>query len=136
MLRRLGPLLRRNVTTMSRKPPAEPLVVVLGSTGTGKSDLAVELATRLNGEIINADAMQLYNGLPIITNKSQLKNSVVFLIIFLDIFLWMSNHGMLMISRGKRLEQYERFVAETVAHSRRWFTVLCRPHTLQRGYSG
>ncbi|KAF5671367.1 tRNA dimethylallyltransferase [Fusarium circinatum] len=54
---------------MSTKPPAEPLVVVLGSTGTGKSDLAVELATRLNGEIINADAMQLYNGLPIITNK-------------------------------------------------------------------
>ncbi|KAF4490230.1 tRNA dimethylallyltransferase [Fusarium agapanthi] len=54
---------------MSRKPPAEPLVVVLGSTGTGKSDLAVELATQLNGEIINADAMQLYNGLPIITNK-------------------------------------------------------------------
>ncbi|KAF5011115.1 hypothetical protein FDECE_2765 [Fusarium decemcellulare] len=53
----------------TRKPPAEPLVVVLGSTGTGKSDLAVELATRLNGEIINADAMQLYNGLPIITNK-------------------------------------------------------------------
>ncbi|KPM40798.1 hypothetical protein AK830_g5741 [Neonectria ditissima] len=52
-----------------RKPPAEPLVVVLGSTGTGKSELAVELATRLNGEIINADAMQLYNGLPIITNK-------------------------------------------------------------------
>ncbi|KAF4983677.1 hypothetical protein FZEAL_964 [Fusarium zealandicum] len=53
----------------SKKPPAEPLVVVLGSTGTGKSELAVELATRLNGEIINADAMQLYNGLPIITNK-------------------------------------------------------------------
>ncbi|KAF4970818.1 hypothetical protein FSARC_2184 [Fusarium sarcochroum] len=53
----------------TRKPPAEALVVVLGSTGTGKSDLAVELATQLNGEIINADAMQLYNGLPIITNK-------------------------------------------------------------------
>ncbi|KAF5668133.1 trna dimethylallyltransferase [Fusarium heterosporum] len=54
---------------MSMNKPREPLVVVLGSTGTGKSDLAVELATRLNGEIINADAMQLYNGLPIITNK-------------------------------------------------------------------
>ncbi|KAF4998260.1 hypothetical protein FGRMN_3309 [Fusarium graminum] len=54
---------------MSINKPREPLVVVLGSTGTGKSDLAVELATRLNGEIINADAMQLYNGLPIITNK-------------------------------------------------------------------
>ncbi|KAM6518778.1 tRNA dimethylallyltransferase, mitochondrial [Fusarium solani] len=70
MLRRMGHLLRRNVATMATsKPPAEPLVVVLGSTGTGKSELAVELATRLNGEIINADAMQLYNGLPIITNK-------------------------------------------------------------------
>ncbi|CEF85538.1 unnamed protein product [Fusarium graminearum] len=60
----------------TRKPPVAPLVVVLGSTGTGKSDaslklysLAVELATKLDGEIINADAMQLYNGLPIITNK-------------------------------------------------------------------
>lgn len=31
--------------------------------------LAVELATRYRGEIINADAMQLYKGLPIITNK-------------------------------------------------------------------
>ncbi|CAM1507868.1 Fc.00g047160.m01.CDS01 [Cosmosporella sp. VM-42] len=53
----------------ARKSPAEPLIVVLGSTGTGKSDLAVELATRLKGEIINADAMQLYDGLPVITNK-------------------------------------------------------------------
>lgn len=31
--------------------------------------LAVELALALNGEIINADAMQMYRGLPIITNK-------------------------------------------------------------------
>ncbi|KAL7934144.1 tRNA isopentenyltransferase [Trichoderma chlorosporum] len=53
----------------ARKAPAEPLLVILGSTGTGKSELAVELATRFNGEIINSDAMQLYDGLPIITNK-------------------------------------------------------------------
>ncbi|UNI19599.1 tRNA dimethylallyltransferase [Purpureocillium takamizusanense] len=70
MLRCLGPrLLRRNVATMSARKPAKPLLVVLGSTGTGKSDLAVELAMRFNGEVINADAMQLYRGLPIITNK-------------------------------------------------------------------
>ncbi|PHH62628.1 hypothetical protein CDD81_6862 [Ophiocordyceps australis] len=31
--------------------------------------LAVELATRFNGEIINADAMQMYRGVPILTNK-------------------------------------------------------------------
>ncbi|EAA29598.2 tRNA isopentenyltransferase [Neurospora crassa] len=48
---------------------ADPLVVIYGSTGTGKSDLAVELATRFNGEIINVDAMQMYRGLPIITNQ-------------------------------------------------------------------
>ncbi|RYP01448.1 hypothetical protein DL764_006218 [Monosporascus ibericus] len=49
--------------------PLEPLVAVMGSTGTGKSDLAVDLALRFNGEIINADAMQMYRGLPVITNQ-------------------------------------------------------------------
>jgi tRNA dimethylallyltransferase len=33
------------------------------------SQLAVEIARKYNGEIINGDAMQLYQGLPIITNK-------------------------------------------------------------------
>ncbi|KAH8149842.1 uncharacterized protein LAJ45_05994 [Morchella importuna] len=46
-----------------------PLITVIGATGTGKSNLAVDLALALNGEIINADAMQMYAGLPIITNK-------------------------------------------------------------------
>ncbi|PGH13183.1 tRNA dimethylallyltransferase [Polytolypa hystricis UAMH7299] len=47
----------------------EPLIAVIGATGTGKSKLAVDLATRFNGEIINGDAMQMYRGLPIITNQ-------------------------------------------------------------------
>ncbi|KAK4164948.1 IPP transferase-domain-containing protein [Cladorrhinum sp. PSN259] len=47
----------------------KPLIIIYGSTGTGKSDLAVELARRFNGEVINADAMQMYKGLPVITNK-------------------------------------------------------------------
>ncbi|KAF8427422.1 IPP transferase-domain-containing protein [Tirmania nivea] len=46
-----------------------PLITVVGATGTGKSQLAVDLARSFNGEIINADAMQMYDGLPIITNK-------------------------------------------------------------------
>jgi tRNA dimethylallyltransferase len=54
---------------MSRQPPSKPLIVVIGATGTGKSQLAVDIASRHNGEIINADAMQMYHGLPIITNK-------------------------------------------------------------------
>lgn len=45
------------------------LILILGPTGTGKSALSLSLATHLNAEIINCDAMQLYRGLPIITNK-------------------------------------------------------------------
>ncbi|KAG9204308.1 hypothetical protein G6514_001382 [Epicoccum nigrum] len=49
--------------------PKQPLIAIVGATGTGKSDLAVEIARKFNGEIINGDAMQLYHGLPVITNK-------------------------------------------------------------------
>lgn len=45
------------------------VVVVLGSTGTGKSKLAIDLAKELDGEVINADSLQVYRGLDIITNK-------------------------------------------------------------------
>jgi tRNA dimethylallyltransferase len=43
--------------------------VVAGPTGTGKSDLALDLAERLDGEIVNADSMQLYRGMDIGTAK-------------------------------------------------------------------
>lgn len=46
-----------------------PLVVIVGTTGVGKSDLAVHLARYLNGEVINGDSMQVYTGLNVITNK-------------------------------------------------------------------
>ena len=41
----------------------------MGATATGKSDLAVELALRLDGEVVNADSMQLYRGMDIGTAK-------------------------------------------------------------------
>ncbi|MGH4012546.1 MAG: tRNA (adenosine(37)-N6)-dimethylallyltransferase MiaA [Pseudonocardiaceae bacterium] len=44
-------------------------MAVVGPTATGKSDLAVELAARLGGEVVNADAMQLYRGMDIGTAK-------------------------------------------------------------------
>lgn len=44
-------------------------VAVIGPTATGKSDLALELAERLGGEIVNIDAMQLYRGMDIGTAK-------------------------------------------------------------------
>ncbi|KAM4045931.1 tRNA dimethylallyltransferase isoform 2-T2 [Anomaloglossus baeobatrachus] len=46
-----------------------PLVVILGATGTGKSNLALQLGRGLGGEVISADSMQVYQGLDIITNK-------------------------------------------------------------------
>jgi tRNA dimethylallyltransferase len=45
------------------------VIAVVGPTATGKSDLAVALAQRLGGEVINADSMQLYIGMDIGTAK-------------------------------------------------------------------
>ncbi len=45
------------------------LIIVAGPTGTGKSEIAVELALKLNGEIISADSMQIYKGMDIGTFK-------------------------------------------------------------------
>ena len=45
------------------------VVAVVGPTATGKSDIAVQLARRLGGEVVNADAMQLYRGMDIGTAK-------------------------------------------------------------------
>jgi tRNA dimethylallyltransferase len=46
-----------------------PVIAVVGPTGSGKSDLAVSLALELEGEVINADAMQFYRGMDIGTAK-------------------------------------------------------------------
>jgi len=49
-----------------------PLIIICGATATGKSDLALEVAEKFNGEIINADSMQLYRGMDIGTAKLSL----------------------------------------------------------------
>lgn len=46
-----------------------PLLAIVGPTATGKSDLAVSLARRVDGAIVNADAFQLYRGMDIGTAK-------------------------------------------------------------------
>jgi tRNA dimethylallyltransferase len=45
------------------------VVAVVGPTATGKSELAIALAERIRGEVINADSMQLYRGMDIGTAK-------------------------------------------------------------------
>ncbi|RSN13984.1 tRNA (adenosine(37)-N6)-dimethylallyltransferase MiaA [Streptomyces sp. WAC 05977] len=48
-------------------------VAVVGPTATGKTALAVELALTLGGEVVNADALQLYRGMDIGTAKATLE---------------------------------------------------------------
>jgi tRNA dimethylallyltransferase len=44
-------------------------IAIVGPTGTGKSALALDVAERVGGEVVNADAMQLYRGMDIGTAK-------------------------------------------------------------------
>ena len=52
--------------TEQKKPP---LIVILGPTAVGKTSLSIELAKRLNGEIVSADSRLLYRGMDIGTAK-------------------------------------------------------------------
>ena len=47
----------------------QPVVAVVGPTASGKSDLGVDLAVSLGGEVVNADSMQLYRGMDVGTAK-------------------------------------------------------------------
>ena len=60
---------RRTADVSGLRWPKEKVVVVMGATGSGKSRLSVDLATRFPAEIVNSDKMQVYKGLEIATNK-------------------------------------------------------------------
>jgi tRNA dimethylallyltransferase len=51
-----------------------PLVVIIGPTAVGKTDLAIQLASSLNGEIISADSRLFYRGMNIGTAKPTLED--------------------------------------------------------------
>lgn len=54
---------------MSSSDAREPLLVIVGPTATGKTDLAIALAERENGEIVSADSVQVYRGFDIGSGK-------------------------------------------------------------------
>jgi tRNA dimethylallyltransferase len=60
---------RPQAVTGSREPPL--VVAIFGPTASGKSAVAEALADRLPTEIVSADAMQAYRGLPILTNQPE-----------------------------------------------------------------
>lgn len=57
------------MTTAEAGRPALPVLAVVGPTATGKSDLGLALAERFGGEVVNADASQLYRGMDVGTAK-------------------------------------------------------------------
>ena len=50
------------------------VILLAGPTASGKSKLAIKLAQHINGEIINADSMQIYKEISILTSKPNLQN--------------------------------------------------------------
>src|SRR5579871_3351604 len=47
-----------------------PVIGLFGPTASGKSDVAAAIAGLIPAEVVSADAMQVYDGLPILTNRS------------------------------------------------------------------
>ena len=50
------------------------IILIYGPTASGKSKFAIELAKRINGEIINADSMQVYKELKILSARPSFRD--------------------------------------------------------------
>ncbi len=50
------------------------VLAIVGPTASGKTDISVEIARRLNGEIISADSRQVYKGMPVSTSQPSEEN--------------------------------------------------------------
>ena len=53
------------------------IILLAGPTASGKSKLAIKLAQHINGEIINADSMQIYKEISILTSKPNLQDTKI-----------------------------------------------------------
>jgi len=60
---------RWNILNEIANKPKQKLIVVLGPTASGKSELAVKLAKKFNGEVVSADSRQVYKEMDIGTGK-------------------------------------------------------------------
>ena len=57
------------------------LIVIVGPTASGKTELSIEVAKKFNGEIISGDSMQVYKEWILVQQKLQLKKWKVYHII-------------------------------------------------------
>jgi tRNA dimethylallyltransferase len=90
-----------------------PVIAVVGPTAVGKSELSLQLARALDGEVVNADSMQLYQGMDIGTAKLPVDERVGVQHHLLDIWP---------VSKAASVSEYQRLartaVAEVHARSR------------------
>jgi tRNA dimethylallyltransferase len=56
---------------------AELVLAIFGPTASGKSAVAEEVTRRIPAELVSADAMQIYRGLPVLTNQSEFPTRLV-----------------------------------------------------------
>ena len=54
--------------------PRTKIILVAGPTASGKSNFAIKIAKKIKGEIINADSMQVYKELKILTARPKKKD--------------------------------------------------------------
>jgi tRNA dimethylallyltransferase len=59
---------------VSADKPPRPVIAIVGPTASGKSTLGIAVALQLNGEIINCDSVQVYQGIQIATAKVSLED--------------------------------------------------------------
>jgi tRNA dimethylallyltransferase len=78
---------------------AELVVAIFGPTASGKTAVAEELARRIPAELVSADAMQVYHGLPVLTNQSEASIRLV---------------GYLGLDEESSVAEYERLAHEAV----------------------
>ena len=67
------------------------IILIAGPTASGKSNLAISIAKKINGEIINADSMQVYKELKILTARPKKKIKKILSIIFMEFVVLKKN---------------------------------------------
>jgi tRNA dimethylallyltransferase len=60
------------------------IILIFGPTASGKSSFAIKLAKKINGEVINADSMQVYKELKILSARPFRKIIKILNIIYMD----------------------------------------------------
>ena len=60
------------------------IILISGPTASGKSNFAIKVAKKISGEIVNADSMQVYKQLNILTARPKKKIKIILNIIFMD----------------------------------------------------